>query len=314
MTEKKDNGFVLSSGIAGFIAASFAKIVTHPLDTVKSKLQIQKMEFQTIRQMVRDTYKSEGVKGFYKGLNITILGTIPASALYFGSYEFAKKYLTSRSKSNEKDFFIHFSSGMFAELIACIVFVPVDIIRERRQIQSSVSSYKYASDTDALKQIVSKEGIRGIYKAYFATVASFGPTSALYFSFFEKFKSYFMSNDKATYLKSIKDNKVLTLTFNQSLICSLLASSLSSFLTSPLDLVKFRMQVQRADKNYIKSTAEYKNLLQGLFHIVKKEGFKALFRGVQARVISMTPQGTIVMTLVEQLKPIISRLLKEENH
>lgn len=312
MTKEKKNEFVLSSSIAGIISTSVAKIMTHPLDTIKSKLQIHKSEFETIRNIFKLTYKNEGIRGFYKGLNITLLGTIPASALYFGSYEFAKKYLTKTSNTN-KDYLIHFCSGMFAELIACIIFVPVDIIRERRQIQVNVDSYKYKSDTDALKQIISKEGVRGIYKAYFATVASFGPTSALYFSFFEKFKGYFISNDKASYLKSIKDNNVITLTFNQSVICSIFASSLSSFITSPLDLVKFRMQIQRADKNYSKSSAEYKNLLQGLYHVAKKEGISALYRGVQARVISMTPQGTIVMTLVEQLRPIVSRFLKEEN-
>lgn len=311
MTDEKKNGIVLSSSIAGFIAASVAKIITHPLDTIKSKLQIQKSEFLTIRNMFKQTYKVEGIQGFYKGLNITLLGTIPASAFYFGSYEFAKKYLTKKSNIKQ-DYLIHFCSGMFAELIACIIFVPVDIIRERRQIQSNVESYQYKSDTDAFKQILSKEGIRGIYKAYFATVASFGPTSALYFTFFENFKGYFISNDKTSYLKSLNDNNVITLTFNQSLICSIFASSLSSFITSPLDLVKFRMQIQRADKNYNKSSAEYKNLLQGLFHVAKREGVTALYRGVQARVISMTPQGTIVMTLVEQLKPIISKILKEE--
>jgi len=34
------------------------------------------------------------------------------------------------------------------------------------------------------------EGLRGIYKAYAATVLSFGPFSALYFMFYEKLKVY----------------------------------------------------------------------------------------------------------------------------
>lgn len=34
------------------------------------------------------------------------------------------------------------------------------------------------------------EGLRGLYKAYGATVLSFGPFSGLYFMFYEKIKAY----------------------------------------------------------------------------------------------------------------------------
>ena len=39
-----------------------------------------------------------------------------------------------------------------------------------------------------MKQIVKVEGVRGLYRAYGATVMSFGPFSALYFLFYEKLK------------------------------------------------------------------------------------------------------------------------------
>jgi Mitochondrial carrier protein len=52
-----------------------------------------------------------------------------------------------------------------------------------------MSHFKYKSDLDAIKQITKVEGIRGLYKAYGATVFSFGPFSALYFMFYEQLKS-----------------------------------------------------------------------------------------------------------------------------
>ena len=39
------------------------------------------------------------------------------------------------------------------------------------------------------------EGIRGLYKAYGATVLSYGPFSAFYFFFYETFKGFFVKND-----------------------------------------------------------------------------------------------------------------------
>ena len=85
--------------------------------------------------------------------------------------------------------------GMFAETVSCLFFVPVDVIKERRQVQANLRSFKYANDIDAIRQVMNTEGMRGLYRAYGATVLSFGPFSALYFLFYEKMKGLFVKND-----------------------------------------------------------------------------------------------------------------------
>lgn len=329
------NGFVWSSAISGSISNIITRLITHPMDSIKSKLQIQNSsKFGSIKDVLYHTYKEEGLLGFYRGFNITIIGSIPATALFFGSYEYAKEYLYKKKYINNKalcnienkslifniknrlnssDFLSNFIAGMFAETISCLIFVPVDIIRERRQVQINLKQYKYKNDYDALKQIINKEGLRGIYKAYFATLGSFGPMSAFYFSFYELAKGRFIHNDSNAYLNSVKDKRLIKLKLHESIICSLFASACSAYITSPLDLVKFRMQVQRASNNFDKKSAEYRNLVQGLYRVAYNEGFKGLYRGACARVISVAPQGTITMTLVEQLKPLIGKILNEES-
>ena len=307
MEKKEKNKIVLISTISGIVSGSISKIITFPLDTIKSKLQIYQGEHVKIMDIIKTTYKGEGVRGFFKGAPITFLGSFPGAGLYFGSYEFAKKNLLTNYQGS--GFLTHFIGGLFAETVSCIFWVPIDIIKERRQVQANLNSYHYKGDFDALTTILKTEGIRGIYRAYMATIASFGPTSALYFSFYEFAKSQFIDNSNKEYLKKTSENQVIKLNFSSSVICSMFASGLSSFITSPLDLVKLRMQVQRASSDYNKETAEYKNMIQGIFKIVKQEGFKSLFRGSQARVLSMMPQGTIIMTLVEQVKPIVQKYI-----
>jgi len=51
------------------------------------------------------------------------------------------------------------------------------------------------------------EGFRGIYKAYGATVMSFGPFSALYFLFYEYFKGMIVINDPKSYLKKVSTKR-----------------------------------------------------------------------------------------------------------
>ncbi len=44
-----------------------------------------------ILNIARETVRSEGIRGLYKGFGVHISGSIPAGALYWGSYEFFKK-------------------------------------------------------------------------------------------------------------------------------------------------------------------------------------------------------------------------------
>ena len=67
-------------------------------------------------------------------------------------------------------------------------------------------SYQYKGDVDAFKQIMKTEGMMGLYRAYGATVASFGPFSAFYFMFYEHFKGMMVHNDPASYLKRTSES------------------------------------------------------------------------------------------------------------
>lgn len=305
---RRNDRAVLITTASGLISGVVSRVITHPIDSVKAKLQVQRHSTHGgIIDMIKFTWKEEKIGGFFRGLPISVIGGIPATGLYFGSYEFAKKNLLSNLQGYE--FLFHFLSGIFAEIVACLMFVPIDVIKERRQVQINLKTYSYSSDFNAFSQILKTEGMRGIYKAYGATVMSFGPNSALYFMFFEQFKGFFIQNDKDTYLSKVNKGEVINLNFRQSVLCSLFASALSAFITTPLDLVKFRMQVQRASSDYNKESAAYRNMFQGIWKVYSTEGPKALYRGSVARVLSMAPTGTIAMTTVEMVKPIISAMI-----
>ena len=71
-------------------------------------------------------------------------------------------------------------------------------------MQANLGTFKYRNDIDAVRQILRVEGIRGLYRAYGATVMSFGPFSALYFLFYEKFKERAVQFTAQDYLKKMR--------------------------------------------------------------------------------------------------------------
>lgn len=78
---------------------------------------------------------------------------------------------------------------------------------------------------------------------------SFGPFSALYFTFYEIMKGFFVKNDPSTYLKKVnqkgQDGQTAAHTKDiglvKSMICSMLAGSAASIATNPLDMGKLRL-------------------------------------------------------------------------
>jgi Mitochondrial carrier protein len=155
-------------------------------------------------RLIQETIQKEGIRGLYRGFGVHVGGSIPAGGLYYGSYEFFKKNTLQNEFLQKHAFLAYLMGGVFAETISCIIFVPVDVIKERRQVQANMNSYKYKGDIDAFRQILKTEGLRGLYRAYGATVGSFGPFSALYFMFYEHIKGFFVNNDAQAYLQRNK--------------------------------------------------------------------------------------------------------------
>lgn len=149
---------------------------------------------------------------------------------------------------------------------------------------------------------MSTEGIRGIYRGYGATIASFGPFSALYFMLYEQCKGAVMRH------RGTSEGDQLP--FGWQLATACLAGGGASLLTNPLDLTKLRLQVQRASGGAGDAVPfQYRNMWHGLQLIVAEEGWRALLRGAGARIAYHAPATAITMTLFERCKGVASHLL-----
>lgn len=163
--------------------------------------------------------------------------------------------------------------------MACLIYVPVDVIKERLQVQQAgQGSMNYRGGADALVKIARTEGIGGIYRGYGATLLSFGPFSALYFMFYEKLKAL---------SKSASDLEVLSLPW--LILSSSGAGALASFLTSPLDMAKLRLQVQRGQQAALSEQQSYRGIVDCLMQAYRLDGVRGLFRGASARVLHFVP-------------------------
>ena len=335
---------LLHSALGSATAGVISRICTHPLDTAKARLQSGGDVARAYRgpvDVLRKTIRTEGIRGWYRGFGAILVGGTPGTMVYLCSYEMIKKRLSAISNnsssssttraSNDESFLVHFTAGMLAETISCIVYVPVDVIKERLQVQqkqqenagAAVTQQQYRGSYDALRKIMKNEGLKGIYKGYGATLLSFGPFSAIYFGLYESMKkraregllsSHQQPSDDSTSMlhvvRNSQDEQELELPFHWVVAYSASAGAAASWLTSPLDMAKLRLQVQRGKAASGEGTqVMYRGMIDALHFAFRDGGVKGLFKGALARVLHFTPATCITMTAYETCKSFYAKVL-----
>ena len=275
---------------ASAISGLSSRIILHPIDTIKARLQVQQQQqhryhanasyYESSMDAIRKMRQQEGIRGFYKGLGASLLFTAPAITLYLTFYDFFnaqfKVFVESGENSGSSGWKLamsHLTSGFLAETFSCVVWVPHDVLKERLQVNRGEMKMR-----DVIKMVRS-DGLRALYRGYGITLATFGPQSAIYFMSYEYMKKWL----------KIDEQKASSSSSWSYLISAAVASTVSGVVVCPLDVVKTRMQVQRrAAANFGAgtggATTYYEGMVHGLRTVYKEEGVRALFKGLGPRI------------------------------
>lgn len=112
------------SMVAGSLSGVIADVVTHPISTLKTRLQVQGAgqkndasitRYTSFSHAARHVVRHEGIGTLYKGLGITILAAAPAQGLYFVGYDIFRAYV------ERDDPVTNFLAGCFAQLCGSLV-------------------------------------------------------------------------------------------------------------------------------------------------------------------------------------------------
>ena len=82
---------------SGGLAGTISSVITAPLEVVKTQLQSSQSNKGNLIDTVNQIWKSNGIKGFYRGIKPSLFGIIPTRAIYFWSYTTTKNALNSTS-------------------------------------------------------------------------------------------------------------------------------------------------------------------------------------------------------------------------
>ena len=81
--------------VSGATAGFAATITLHPLDVIKTRLQVQDLQIATKYNGTLHAFKTilrnEGARGLYAGLSPAVVGNTASWAMYFAFYDRARK-------------------------------------------------------------------------------------------------------------------------------------------------------------------------------------------------------------------------------
>ncbi|KLP10105.1 Uncharacterized protein Y057_2583 [Fusarium fujikuroi] len=85
--------------VCGGLAGELLWLLSHPLDVIKSKMQSDgfgnDQKYKTMREAIRQTWRTGGVSGLFEGIGPALLRAMPVSAGTFATVEVVRKMLSN---------------------------------------------------------------------------------------------------------------------------------------------------------------------------------------------------------------------------
>lgn len=154
-------------------------MVTYPFDLLRTRLVAHEAKnFLSMTSIARQILRSQGVRGFYVGLQPSLFSLIAYSGLFFWTYSLART--ATEALPVEQIWGVEALCGFGAGTTAKALSFPLDTIRKRVQIM------RPDSVLSMLKQNWKEHSLRGFYKGFLVSLLKTAPTSAISVAVYER--------------------------------------------------------------------------------------------------------------------------------
>ena len=232
------------------IATTIAESVTHPIDYVKTRRQVDGKGGSSFLQVARATYASGGVAAFYPSL-------VPAAMRHW-VYGTARVGLYERVRSKEDGveakMAASFLTGGFAQLLSS----PFDLVKVKIQANALRGAKGYTGVRHVLRDVYAREGFFGFYHGWAPNVLRACTSTMGELAAYDYGKQFLLVR------LGLEDNVVTH-------ACSSLHSGFwASIFCTPADVVKSRMMAAASNAVPMRVV---------VMQIARREGLATFYKG-----------------------------------
>ncbi|VUZ53816.1 unnamed protein product, partial [Hymenolepis diminuta] len=276
---------------AGATAGLCVDVVLYPIDTLKTRLQ----------SASGNIFTSCGKLKLFAGLPMVLLGSAPASAVFFYFYEVAKEV-------SQKNGLPMWASSMIgtttADITSMVLWVPCENVKQ------SAQSRPFDSLRSIFRSYVLHEGWIGLYRGYVSTIVRDLPCALIQFPIWEALKGFFARRNHHRLLDqhlqggvaphSFPPPSAANLTGFQFALCGFLSGAIAGSVTTPLDVAKTRIML--AERDSVLSSGRISTALKLVYN---ETGVLGWFAGILPRVGLMSLGGGIFLGLYDITKSFL---------
>lgn len=188
---KSDNDAALTKPqlfAAGAFSGIFTTSIMAPGERIKCLLQIQQSsttapKYNGMVDCAKQLYLEGGMRSIYKGSIATICRDVPASGMYFMTYEWVKEELVPANATDQYKMMITIFAGGCAGIANWLVGMPADVLKSR--LQTAPEGTYPNGMRDVFKQLMKNEGPTALYKGVTPVMLRAFPANAACFLGFE---------------------------------------------------------------------------------------------------------------------------------
>ncbi|XP_005053845.1 PREDICTED: solute carrier family 25 member 48 isoform X1 [Ficedula albicollis] len=300
----------LQDFVAGLVGGIASVVAGHPLDTVKTRLQAGQGYGNTLK-CILTVYRNESLAGFFKGMSFPLASIGVYSSVVFGVFSSTQRWL-GRLRHGDAPAAPSLADVALASVVAGGISVgigtPVELVKIRLQMQTqpyakakvklnstAPGSPVYRGPIHCLRTILQKEGIAGIYRGNVAMLLRDIPGYLAYFI------PYAMFCDWITPDGSLSPNAFAIW------MAGGIAGAVSWAVSTPMDVVKSRLQADGVYSN------QYKGTLDCMLQSYQNEGLKVFCRGLMVNTVRGFPSSAAMFLGYELSLKAMKRCQSDTN-
>lgn len=279
------------NALSSALATILAKSILQPLDTVKTVQQLQ-MSKLSLLGTAREILLTRGPFALWSGTLVSAVGSAPAAAVYYGIFSSIKSHL-AKVLPKEYRFIAVAAAATFSNSVAAVFRVPYEVYKQRLQAGMHQSIF------EAVQFSWEREGLLGLFASGKLTSqiirdVPYAIITAVVYDILQIFMNrirFQCIKSESTFPQSKKEaiGKYYQL---QDAFCGAAAGGISSFFTTPMDVVKTRLM----------TTNSYSSFLHATKTILRDEGFTTFFAGSTSRVLHKIPANALFFVFYEAFR------------
>ena len=169
--------------ISAIIGEASQVLVRNPFELVKQNMQLGR--YKSVKEAITDIYKSNGLKGLYRGYFVTVLREIPFGLIQYPMYEFCK---TKFKKNEELNLIDICKAGALAGGISAFLTTPIDVVKTRI-MTSGDKTFDFRKFIPTIKNIYENEGPKKLFSGVHIRVLYISVGGMIFFGTNEFLKS-----------------------------------------------------------------------------------------------------------------------------